>query len=196
MNTVLKQQRMHRLELLQKSLDIATSVSFKLKGVTQLAKFSANLIRDWERAPLEEGIPNGVLVSKRSELSWKTLLRGDYRIYLDAWVETHNTAKKSSWSRDRIRTLEIQLVKLRAQYELLHAQTLEWQDVQSSPPQQKEQIIEEAFKSIEILINHFSDMVAVHEGSLVSRSAARPTLISEKRFSAFLAWRAKSISRT
>jgi len=175
-------------------LDIASAGSVKFKGVTQLSKFCAGLIQEWERAPLGEGIPRGVLVTKRSHLSWKTLLRGGYRIYLDAWVEANNPAKKTDRGHERIRELESQLIKLRAQYDLLHAQSLEWSDEQLSPSQQNSQTLEDAFKSIEILIIHFSDMVAVHEGSLVSRSAARPTLINEARFSAFLAWRAKNIS--
>ncbi len=194
MNTVLIRQRVQRLDLLHRSLDIASVSGVKFKGVTQLSKFCAGLIQEWERTPFGEGIPGGVLVTKRSDLSWKTLLRGGYRVYLDAWVESNNPNKKSDRGRERIRELESQLVKLRAQYDLLHAQSLEWSDMSMSPSHQNEQKLEDAFKCIETLIIHFSDMVAVHEGSLVSRSAARPTLINEARFSAFLAWRAKNIS--
>jgi hypothetical protein len=194
LNTVLREQRVRRLDFLQKSLDIASVGNVKPKGITQLAKFCARLIGEWERTGPEEAIPSGISVTKKAVISWKTLLRGGYRPYLDAWVEANNTTKKHDWNRQRIRELETQLIKLRAQYDLLHAQSLEWQDERPQQAIQTGQSLEEAFKSIQSLIEHFSDMVAVHDGSLISRSAARPTLINEARFSAFLAWRARNVS--
>jgi hypothetical protein len=42
------------LDFLQKSLDIASVGNVKPKGITQLAKFCARLIGEWERTGPEE----------------------------------------------------------------------------------------------------------------------------------------------
>lgn len=190
-NTIKLEQKAKRIDMLIRSLEIASESKLDFAGPKGLAIFCASLIGEWELSHIPAGTPENLHRSSKPSMSWKTLLRGDYRVFIHGWLRKPSSLQ-SSELQTRISNLQQQLVLLRAKYSLLKIQLDEWQGTSSSG-EAYDSRLDDAYQTLDLLLHHFSDFVEIQDGRLIERSAAQVELVNETRFSAYLSWRALGV---